>query len=241
MEHKGDSMSEPVTQKMKLPEWLSINPWAIVMVVSALILGILLGAQHGKLPELANIIVGPAVGSFLAVGAGAWLANWQERRRRTEAKLFLMPILNDISTSLEKAINGYAPYEARFAAIDDDDVPEGQIEAAMVIKRLGDDASKIGRRLNELRTAFGSMGFQGNVVFADAQEIMKRIQERLERHYVSQADIVAGHSLETVADLVGLWRWSDQLNATTRLGRFTPSTTPLPEAVRNDRRWNPLT
>ena len=79
-------------QKISLPEWLSINPWAIVLIVAALVVGILLGAQHSKLPELANVIVGPAVVEHLvlmrlvapgAVRFGSAASNGRPRFRTT--------------------------------------------------------------------------------------------------------------------------------------------------------------
>lgn len=227
-------------QKISLPEWLSINPWAIVLIVAALVVGILLGAQHSKLPELANVIVGPAVGSFLAVGAGAWLANWQERRKRIEAKIFIAPILGEITQAVEEAINGYAKYEAllqehRHA----EPAPtDGRVAASKALASLEEESHKIDRRLHQLQTAFNSMGYQGSVLYADALEILKRIQSRLDNHSNNSGYTDAEISERTVGSLIELWSWSDSLKATALAGKYAPSTRILPEGVRTDRRWN---
>ncbi len=224
-----------------MPEWLSINPWAIVIVVAALITGIFLGAQHSKLPELANVIVGPAVGSFLAVGAGAWLANWQERRRRTEAKVFIAPILGEITQALESALNGYAGYEALLQEhrLTKPAPTQGRVAANQALAKLEEEGHKIGRRLHQLQTAFNSMGYQGSVLYADALEILSRLQFRLDKHAEEMGDMDADISERTIGDFLDLWRWSDSLKATALSGKFTPSTRPLPDGVQNDIRWNP--
>ncbi|EPG2415202.1 MULTISPECIES: hypothetical protein [Gammaproteobacteria] len=237
MAHDTDS------QKISLPEWLSINPWAIVLVVTALIAGILMGAQHSKVPELANVIVGPAVGSFLAVGAGAWLANWQERRKRTEAKVFIAPILGEITQAIEGAINGYANYERLLQEhrLTKPAPKDGRVAAASCLAKLEEEGHKINRRLHQLQTAFNSVGYQGSVLYADALEILKRIQSRLDKHSEEMGETDADISERTVGDLIDLWRWSDSLKATAVSGKYTPSIRPLPDGVRNDHRWSAST
>lgn len=226
-------------RRLSLPEWLSINPWAIVLIVVALVLGVFMGAQHSRLPELANVIIGPAVGSFLAVGAGAWLANWQERRKRTEAKFFVVPILEGIVQSLEVAINGFASYEALLQKHRDKEraPTEGRVSATMSLARLASEVEKFDRRLHQLQSAFSSMGYQGSVLYADALEILQRIQSRLASHSENMGEMDADISERTVGNLIDLWRWADSTKETALTGRYVPSLRPLPEVLRNDPRW----
>src|SRR5690606_15663556 len=109
--------------------------------------------------------------------------------------------------------------------------------ATASLARLESETEKFGRRLHQLQSAFNSMGYQGNVLYADALEILQRVQSRLARHSENMGEMDADISERTVGNLIDLWRWADSTKETALTGRYVPSLRPLPEAVRNDPRW----